>query len=182
MVNVLRQYLRGKLLSIASNERRIQGLRRMGVRIGERCFISTTSFSTEPYLVEIGDHVAVSTGCEFVTHDAAIWVFRDAHPDMDVFGRIKVGSNTYFGTNCTVLPNTTIGSNCIIGSGSIVRGTIPDDSVVMGNPARVIMKTTMMKQILLHHRNRLNTHPLAPREKEAAIRRHFGLDGARAGR
>jgi len=175
-------YLRWKHLAVMSNEQRIRRLREYGVRIGENCFISTTAFSTEPYLIEIGDHVAISTGCEFLTHDAAIWLFRNTNPAMDVFGSIKVGNNTYFGTNCTILPNSTIGADCIIGSGSVVRGAIPDGSVVLGNPGRVVMKTALMKQLLLNHKHRLDTHNLTPEEKEKAIRRHFGIAQREPGR
>jgi acetyltransferase-like isoleucine patch superfamily enzyme len=175
-IGQIRRFIQAKLLTVMPNDRRIRGLRQQGVRIGERCIVSTTNFSTEPYLVEIGNHVAISVGCQFVTHDAAIWVFRDANPDMDVFGPIKVGDNTYFGTNCTILPNSTIGSNCIIGSGTVVRGNIPDGSVVLGNPARVVMKTALIKHLLVHHKNRLDTHALLPKDKKRAIQGHFGLD------
>lgn len=163
-----------KLLMIMSNERRIRFLRRQGVRIGRDCLIYTTYFSTEPYLVEIGNHVAVSSGVHFSTHDASGWLFAD-HPDMDVFGDIRVGDNTYIGINCTILPGARIGSNCVIGSGSVVRGVIPDDSVVYGNPSRVVMKTPLLKQLLIHHKHRLDTRHLSPRDKEAVLRRHFGL-------
>ncbi len=163
-----------KLLMIMSNERRIRVLRTHGVRIGKDCLVYTTLFSTEPYLVEIGDHVAISSGTSFVTHDASPWLFEDC-PDMDVFGQIRVGDNTFFGTNCTVLPGTRIGSNCVIGSGSVVRGEIPDDSVVLGNPARIVMKTPLLKQLLVNHKHRLDTRHLPPREKEKVLRRHFGL-------
>ncbi|MBI1798826.1 MAG: acyltransferase [Candidatus Eisenbacteria bacterium] len=166
--------IRWKLLMMMPNEGRIRVLRQHGVRIGEDCLIYTTLFSTEPYLVEIGDHVAISSGTSFVTHDASGWVFRE-HPKMDVFGRIHVGNNTFFGTSCTVLPGTQIGSNCIIGSGSVVRGVIPDDSVVFGNPARVIMKTSLMKQLLVNHKHRLDTKYLPAKDKEKVLRRHFGL-------
>lgn len=165
-----------KLMAFLPMETRIGRMRQQGLRIGTNCFIARTAWPTEPYLIEIGDHVAISAGCQFITHDAAIWLFRDEHPDMDVFGDIKIGNNTYFGTNCTVLPNSRIGSDCVIGSGSVVRGTIPDGSVVLGNPAKVVMKTALLKQLLLNHRNRLDTHHLAPADKEAAIRRHFGLE------
>lgn len=169
-------YARLKLLVAMSNERRIRNLRQRGVRIGENCLIAgRTSFSTEPYLVEIGDSVAISTGCQFITHDASIWLFRAAHPEMDVFGSIRIGSNVFLGTNCTMLPNCTIGSDCIIGSGSVVRGAIPDGSVAFGNPARVVMKTALMKHLLLNHKHRLDTHFLSPERKEQAIRRHFGV-------
>jgi len=182
LVGRIKRFVRGKLLRMMPNDLRIRTLRDQGLRIGEHCVINTTSFSTEPYLIEIGNHVAISIGCQFITHDAAIWVFRDSNPDMDVFGTIKVGDNTYFGTNCTVLPNSTIGSNCIIGSGTVVRGNIPDGSVVLGNPGRVVMKTALIEHLLVNHRNRLDTHSLTPDAKERAIRRHFGLADGSPGR
>jgi acetyltransferase-like isoleucine patch superfamily enzyme len=164
-----------KLLMIIPNERRIRFLRGQGVRIGENCLIYTTFFSTEPYLVKIGNHVAVSSGVHFSTHDASGWLFDD-HPDMDVFGEIWIGDNTYVGINCTILGGSRIGANCVIGSGSIVRGVIPDGSVVYGNPARVVMKTSLLKQLLVHHRHRLDTRHLPAKEKEKILRRHFGLN------
>jgi acetyltransferase-like isoleucine patch superfamily enzyme len=167
-------YAERKLLLVLGNEFRVRRLRARGVRIGRDCLVYTTSFSTEPYLVEIGNHVAISAGCEFITHDAAGWLFED-HPEMDLFGTIRVGDNVYFGLDCTILPNTVIGSHCIIGTGAVVRGVIPDGSVVFGNPARVVMKTSLAKQLLVNHKNRMDTRHLPPREKERIIRQHFGL-------
>ena len=166
--------IRWKLMALASMETRVRALRKRGVRIGENCLIYTNGFPTEPYLVEIGDHCAISQGVEFVTHDASGWLFED-HPEMDVFGPIQVGNNTYFGTNVTVMPGTRIGSNCVIGSGAVIRGQVPDGSVVMGNPAKVVMKTSLLKAILVNHKNRLDTRKLSPEEKEKVLRRHFGL-------
>ena len=40
------------------------------------------------------------------------------------------------------MPGTVIGDNCIIGAGSVVKGTIPDNSIVFGNPAMFYAKTT----------------------------------------
>ena len=126
------------------NDMRVRLLRAQGVRIGRDCILYTPYFGVEPYLVEIGDHVAISSGTEFITHDAVGWIFPD-HPHIGLFGCIRVGSYTYFGINCTILPGTTIGSNCVIGAGSVVRGNVPDGSVVMGNPARVVMTTALLK-------------------------------------
>lgn len=163
-----------KLLLVLDNDFRIRRLRARGVRIGDDCLVYSTDFSTEPYLVEIGNHVAISSGVKFVTHDASGWLFEDTEPDMDVFGTIHVGDNVYFGIDCIVLPNTRIGSNCIIGAGTLVRGDIPDNSVVAGNPGRVVMKTSLLKPLLLNHKHRLNTLRLPPALKEKAIREHFG--------
>jgi acetyltransferase-like isoleucine patch superfamily enzyme len=157
------------------NPMRIRVLRSQGVKIGRDCLVHTPYFGVEPYLVEIGDHVAISSGTEFITHDAVGWMFQDQQ-NWGLYGAIRVGSNTFFGLNCTVLPGTTIGADCVIGAGSVVRGNIPDGSVVMGNPARVVMTTALLKQLSLHHRNRVDTHLLSSREKRRRLLKHFGME------
>ena len=53
-------------------------------------------------------------------------------------GCIEIGDNVFIGSNTTVLYNVKIGSNVIIGAGSLVNKDIPDNSVAVGTPARVI--------------------------------------------
>jgi acetyltransferase-like isoleucine patch superfamily enzyme len=53
-----------------------------------------------------------------------------------------VGDNVWFGGGVQVLPGVTIGNNVVIGSGSVVTKDIPDDSVAVGNPCRVIRAIT----------------------------------------
>lgn len=169
-------FVESKLLLLVSNELRIRRLRARGARIGENCQILTVYFSPSPYLVEIGNHVGVSPGTQFITHDASGLLIEDTDPNIDVFGDIKVGDNTFIGINCIILPSSRIGSDCIIGAGSVVRGVIPDDSVAFGNPAQVVMKTSLMKQLLRNHKNRLDTRNLPMKQKERIVRRHFGLE------
>lgn len=109
----------------------------LGVNIGENCRLIEVSFSTEPYLVTIGNHVS-ATRTHFETHDGGVWVLREQDPDIDIIRPIRVGSNVYFGYNCIVLPGVTIGDNVVIGAGSIVSRDIPSDTVAVGAPARVI--------------------------------------------
>jgi len=153
----------------------IEDLRSQGAKIGKNCLIFSQEFSTEPYLIDIGDHVVVSSGTQFITHDGSVWLYREDNPNITVFGRIKVGSNTFIGINCIILMNSEIGSNCIIGAGSVVRGKIPDNSVVMGNPGKVVMKTEMMKKLLLMNKDRVDTKHMTYSEREDALRRHFGI-------
>lgn len=61
--------------------------RKIGVKIGERCLIASRSWGTEPYLIEIGDHVQITSGVRFFTHGGG-HVFREMYPDMDFFGKI----------------------------------------------------------------------------------------------
>jgi acetyltransferase-like isoleucine patch superfamily enzyme len=161
---------------MVDNERNIQTLRRQGVRIGEDCVIFTNQFSLEPYLVEIGDGVAISGGTMFLTHDGAAWLLRRrGRLAAQHFGRIVVGSDTYIGQNCLILPGTTIGAHCIVGAGAVVRGTIPENSVVVGNPGQVAGRTSMLLEMMDASPNTLDTYHLSGPAREATIRRHFGL-------
>lgn len=111
--------------------------RSIGVTVGENCRLIDVSFSTEPYLIHLGDHVS-ATKTHFETHDGGVWVIRHKHPEIDVVRPIHVGDNVYFGYGCLVLPGVTVGNNVVVGAGSVVAGTIPDNSVVGGVPAKVI--------------------------------------------
>ncbi|WP_372522403.1 DapH/DapD/GlmU-related protein [Sulfuricaulis sp.] len=111
-------------------------LRRQGSQIGEGCFIVPTSLGTEPYLVKIGNHVAIAYGVTFSTHDGAAWIFRDQVPDTQVFGPIVIEDNCIIGSNAILLPNIRIGRNSVVGAGSVVISDVPPNSVVVGVPAR----------------------------------------------
>lgn len=116
--------------------------RSLGVTVGERCRLldlNAGTFGSEPYLITIGDHVTVTTGAHFVTHDGGVWVFREEHPDADMLAPIRVGNNVFLGLNVTVMPGVTIGDNVVIGAGALVTRDIPSDSVAVGVPAKVIM-------------------------------------------
>ena len=164
-----------KLVMIkAGEERRNNYLRRKGVKIGRNCKVHTVSFSTEPYLVEIGDNVRITSGTTFITHDGAVNVFR-GEIGGGIFGKIKVGNNVFIGTNCIILYNTTIGDNCIVGAGSVIRGQFPDNSVIVGNPAKVIMRTSIQKLLYLQSPGLVRTNNLPVEECTRLIKAHFGI-------
>lgn len=116
--------------------------RKQGVSIGKDCEIYTSvQFGTEPYLITIGNHVRINAGVLFVTHDGGCWVIRGIKKecsDIDLFGNIVIGDNVHIGTNAIIMPNVKIGHNCIVGCGAIVTRDIPDNSIAVGVPARVI--------------------------------------------
>ena len=160
----------------ASNQAKINYLRRQGMKIGENCYLNTLSFSTEPYLIEVGNHVAIAGGTDIITHDGAIWCFReDELIDTDVFGKIKIGNNVFIGDNCVILPNVVIGDNCIVGAGSVVRGKFPDNSVIFGNPAKLVLTMSMQKFLYLQNTGLLRTKNMSDSKKNKIIKEHFGI-------
>jgi acetyltransferase-like isoleucine patch superfamily enzyme len=165
-----------KILEKASSDRKIKYWRHQGMRIGQDCHLETMAFSTEPFLVEIGDHVAIAYGTSLVTHDGGIWCFRDSLTDGDIFGRIRIGNNVFIGAYCLILPNTVIGNNSIVGAGSVLRGKYPDDSVILGNPAKVFMKMPVQKMLYQQNPGLLPTKNLTDNEKAKIIKKHFCIE------
>ena len=51
---------------------------------------------------------------------------------------IRIGNNVWIAANCVILPGVNIGNNVVIGAGSIVNKDIPDNSIAVGNPCRVL--------------------------------------------
>lgn len=112
--------------------------RKLGVSIGKGCRIYTRYFGSEPFLIKIGDRVTVTSGVQFITHDGSTWLIRDKSGRRYKFAPIKIGNDVFIGVNSIILPGVSVGNRCVIGAGSVVTRSIPDNSVAVGSPAKVI--------------------------------------------
>ena len=154
----------------------IRYYRKQGMKIGENCNLGGLSYTNEAYLIEIGDHVTNAADVLFITHDGGLWCFSEDSPEEDIFGKIKIGNNVLIGARCTFLPNTSIGDNCIIGAGSVVRGHFPANSVILGNPAKVVSGMVVQRLLYNQNPNRLKTARLTDKQKKPIVKKHFGID------
>lgn len=114
--------------------------RHIGVNIGKSCFISTREWSTEPYLITIGNHVQITRGVSIHTHGGG-HVLRVMHPGFDVFGKVVIKDYAYIGAYSQIMPGVTIGSGALVAAGSIVTKSVAPHTVVGGNPAKYICTT-----------------------------------------
>lgn len=133
-----------KVVNLHRRQDHVKYARSLGVKVGENCrFVDNPTWGSEPYLISIGDHVAISSRVTFLNHDGATWLFREEGPYKDTykFGPIKVGNNSFLGFGVTLLPNVVIGDNSIIAAGSLVTKNVPSGEVWGGVPARFITKT-----------------------------------------
>lgn len=132
-------------------------------------------WNTEPWLITLGRNVHITDGVKFLTHDGGTLIFRDRVPDLEITKPITVGDNVYIGNNVLLLPGVTVGSDVVIGAGSVVSRDIPDHSVAVGVPVRVIKSTEEYFDKL--QRESLHLGHLHGREKDLALRKHFHYTG-----
>lgn len=144
---------------------------RIGVRIGRDCRLIGCDYSSEPYLITLGDRVS-ATRVRFETHDGGVWVLRNGDPDIDVVRPITVGNNVFIGYGAMIMPGVTIGNNVVIGAKALVTRDIPDDSVAVGIPARVIKGIDGYRTSVRPHAEA--TKRLRPEQKRAFYLRKFG--------
>lgn len=106
------------------------------------CYISFNSYiniqkGTQLILgdnVSIGHNVKVYTS-SFIAKKLVLDGVKENYGS-----EIKIGSNVLIGANCFICPDVTIGNNVVIGANSVVNKDVPSDSIVAGNPAKIIKK------------------------------------------
>lgn len=114
----------------------VRASRALGCSIGEDCRILSDIVTSEPWLVTVGDRVTVSSGVRFITHDGTGWLYRDEKGRRYRYAPVSIGSDVFIGAGATILPGVTVGNRCVVGAGSVVTKSVPDGTVVAGNPAR----------------------------------------------
>ena len=87
--------------------------------------------------VEIGKHVIINTASS-VDHYCKIEDFVHIAPNSTLCGNVFVGVGTLIGAGSVIKPGIRIGDWCTIGVGAVILKDIPDYSVVVGNPGRII--------------------------------------------
>lgn len=119
---------------------RVELAREMGATIGKNCRFFSLHIFSEPRLVDIGENTIMSGNVVLLTHDGAIHSSAYIElPDINgYYGRISIGRNCFIGFGSIIMPNVRIGDNCIVCPGSVVIESFPENSVIRGNPARII--------------------------------------------
>ena len=110
--------------------------------ISSSCWFDGSDYSR----ITLGDGCTISSHVSFLTHD---WSLHTIGKSLGVInekpigrhGNITIGDYAFIGRGSIVMPNATIGKGCIIGAGSVVRGKIPEYSIVLGNPCKIVGKS-----------------------------------------
>lgn len=109
--------------------------------IGDRCSIGRGSSIVGRCHIEIGDDVTTGPNVYITDHNHTY-----ADPDVPIIRQwpaedpVHVGAGSWLGAGVILLPGANVGRNVTVAAGSVVRGDIPDHSVIAGAPARVVRR------------------------------------------
>jgi maltose O-acetyltransferase len=128
----------GVILDCGGN---IWGELRGGITIGNNSYIGYNSVLLGGGEIEIGKKVLISPGTVVTTQGH---LFKDTGRYMKdqptYVAKVIIEDDVWIGANATILPGVRVGKGSVIGAGSVVTNDIPEYSIAVGIPARVISK------------------------------------------
>ena len=105
--------------------------------IGNNCFLNIHCKLMDSGKITIGNNVFIAPNVSLITEEHSMDV-EQRIAGLEYTYPVTIGDNVWLCTGVIVLPGVKIGANSVIGSGSVVTKDIPDNSLAVGNPCRVI--------------------------------------------
>jgi len=96
--------------------------------------------------ITIGNDVLIGSRVSIIDHDHGIYKGNkdQSEPNSKAIDRkyfckdVSIGNNVWVGDGVIILPGTKIGDNCVVGAGSVLKNNYPRNSIIVGNPARLV--------------------------------------------
>lgn len=131
----IRAFIRHKILHI-DDRSQLEIAISNGLKMGKDCHVMGECI-IDPghcWLISIGDRVTLAPRVHILAHDAS----TKRELGYTRLGCVSIGDDVFIGAGSIVLPGVCIGNKVVIGAGSVVSCSIPDNSIAVGNPARVV--------------------------------------------
>ena len=165
-----------KLFAHLRGEQDLDKLIRRGLVVGQNftCMGEVIIDPSHCWHIRIGDNVTLAPRVHILAHDTSTKIFLN----YTRVANVSIGDNVFIGAGTIVLPGVSIGDNVVIGAGSVVSKSIPENSVAVGNPARVVKplgvflegnKQKMHSDNLFDERYTLRNPAFGEREKKILL-------------
>ena len=105
--------------------------------IGNNCLISAGAIINAQSQIDTG--CIINTGA-IIEHECTIKAFAHIAPGAVLSGHVLVGERSFIGAGAVVKQGVSIGKDVIIGAGSVVIKDVPDNQIMVGNPAKKLIK------------------------------------------
>jgi acetyltransferase-like isoleucine patch superfamily enzyme len=96
--------------------------------------------------ITIGENCVIASGVNIIDTNGHNLISLDRTVGRDTPSEIIIGDNVWIGLNAVILKGANIGNNSVVSAGSVVKGSFPDNSLIMGNPAQLIKKLDIINE------------------------------------
>lgn len=128
MIKSLNKLRRIRVFLVAIKRKILQKVWGMDIHDTTEMSLSAKFDRTHPKGIHVGAYTYVAFDARILAHDMT----------RNVRLHTRIGENCFIGGQSLILPGVTIGDQCIVGAGSVVTKSVPSNTIVAGNPAKVL--------------------------------------------
>ena len=155
MIKRIIKSLKFRLGYISAGELNVEACLKMGMKLGKNnhgvaaCMLDYAHC----WLIEIGDNVTFAPEVYLLAHDAS----TQKLVDYTKIAKVVIEDNVFIGARALIMPGVTVGKNSIVAAASVVTKSVPENTVVGGNPAKFI---TTVSDYKMKHQELMKTEPV----------------------
>ncbi len=112
------------------------------VQVGENTWIGPYTALDGTGGLTIGSNCSISAGVNIVSHDSVKWALSGGKCAYE-YAPISIGNNCFIGTGAFIGKGIHIGNHCLVGAGAVVTKNLPDCSIALGVPAKIVGKVKL---------------------------------------
>lgn len=126
------------------------------VKVGKKCWIGPFTVIDGSGDLTIGDSVTISVGVHIYTHDNVKQTLSGGKLPIER-SAVVIGNCSYVGPQTIIAKGISIGNYCVIAANSFINKSIPDNSIVAGNPGKVIGKVIFKGEEIVFEYDKFNS-------------------------